>query len=91
MPDTGTPTQAQVAKLHELLSRPDKVYVHCSAGIFRTGTMVATWRVKKGASFDEALTEMKKFKFDPEWLWAPTEVEFLKGFAAAVGGATGKR
>ena len=85
MPDTGSPTKEQVAKLHELLERPgEKIYVHCSAGIFRTGTMVASWRIKQGMTFDNALAEMKAHGFDPEWLAADTEVEFLQTFAASL-------
>ena len=85
IPDTSAPTKEQVAKLHELLSRPnEKIYVHCSAGIFRTGTMVATWRLKQGMAWDAVFTEMKSIGFDPEWLAADTEVEFLQAFAAGL-------
>ncbi len=91
MPDTSTPTDEQVKKFHELLSTPgQKVYVHCSAGIFRTGTMVASWRIKSGMSFDAAFAEMKAHGFDPEWLDAPLEVDWLKGFALAQGAGHAK-
>jgi protein tyrosine phosphatase (PTP) superfamily phosphohydrolase (DUF442 family) len=84
IPDTSTPTDEQVKKFHELLATPgQKVYVHCSAGIFRTGTMVASWRVRTGMTFDAAFAEMKAHGFDPEWLDAPLEVDWLKGFALA--------
>lgn len=85
IPDTCAPTRAQVDKLHELLARPDeKIYVHCSAGIFRTGTMVGSWRLKKGMGWDQTLAEMKAIGFDPEWLAADTEVEFLRKYAATL-------
>lgn len=90
MPDTASPTADQVAKLHELISRPgEKVYVHCSAGIFRTGTMVASWRIKQGLTFDAAFADMKQHGFDPEWLMADTEVAFLQAYAASLAPGAG--
>lgn len=87
IPDTAAPTKDQVAKLHELLARPnEKIYIHCSAGIFRTGTMVATYRLKKGVDIEAVLGEMKQLGFDPEWLMADTEVEFLQAYSAALAG-----
>lgn len=84
MPDTGAPTAPQLAKLLEVLARPGaRVFVHCSAGIFRTGTMVAAYRIRNGMAFDAAFAEMKAHKFDPEWLWAPKEVEFLRALAGS--------
>lgn len=85
IPDTCAPTQEQVAKFHELLARPnEKIYVHCSAGIFRTGTMVATYRLKKGQPWADTFAEMKAIGFDPEWLMADTEVAFLEAYAATL-------
>jgi len=92
IPDTSAPEADQVAKLHELLSKPgEKVYIHCSAGIFRTGTMVGTWRLKTGMALSAVLDEMKAHAFDPEWLNADTEVQFLKDFSASLGSAHAKR
>lgn len=82
IPDTCAPAAEQVKKLHELVDQPGaRVYVHCSAGVFRTGTMIASYRIAHGMSLADALAEMKAHKFDPEWLCADREVAFLTSFA----------
>jgi protein tyrosine/serine phosphatase len=50
-----------------LHNNPDrKVFVHCHAGVDRTGMMVASYRMaEQGWTSDEALHEMKAFGFSP--------------------------
>lgn len=50
-----------------LRDNPDKkVFVHCHAGVDRTGMMIASYRMaKQGWTSDEALHEMETFGFSP--------------------------
>ena len=57
--DFGVPSVAQVQgilrSIDEALQQGGKVYVHCRAGIGRTGTVAATWLVNQGMKGPEAL------------------------------------
>jgi len=82
LPDTCPPTREQLDRFLAVVGRSDrKAYVHCSAGVFRTGTMVAAYRISQGWSLDQALEEAKKRRFDPEWLNAHEQLNFLSTFA----------
>lgn len=57
--DFGVPSTVQMqsilCSIHEALQHGGKVYVHCRAGIGRTGTVAATWLVEQGMSGPAAL------------------------------------
>ncbi len=49
MRDGQTPTPEEVTRFLEVVqSSPDKVFVHCGAGVGRTGTMVGSYLVTSG-------------------------------------------
>ena len=57
--DFGVPSVKQMQgilrSIDEALQQGGKVYVHCRAGIGRTGTVAATWLVNQGMKGPEAL------------------------------------
>lgn len=57
--DFQSPTLEQVEEFIELVDRArqedQKVFLHCKAGIGRTGLMTACWRISQGLSAREAL------------------------------------
>ena len=56
-----------LAIVNDSASQP--VYVHCVGGRHRTGVMTAVYRIiKDGISGAAAFTEMKRFKYGPDFL-----------------------
>jgi tyrosine-protein phosphatase SIW14 len=61
-----SPKDADVQKVYSILTDPasGKVFVHCKAGIHRTGITGAVYRMEKyGWDYDKAYTEMKNYNF----------------------------
>ena len=64
---TADQLQAFLTVVNDPASQP--VYVHCVGGKHRTGVMTAVYRMMKdGISGAEAFTEMKRFKYGPDFL-----------------------
>lgn len=80
--DFGEPTHEQVAFFVRLLDEPDNVplFISCKAGIGRTGTMVACWRVSQGESVESALRKERLYGADGGGL---RQENFVRRFAAA--------
>jgi tyrosine-protein phosphatase SIW14 len=63
------PAEANVQKFLAAMDDPANhpVLVHCYAGIHRTGTMCAVYRMEyNGWPVDRAIAEMQEYGFDPE-------------------------
>jgi tyrosine-protein phosphatase SIW14 len=61
-----SPKDADVQKVYSILTDPasGKVFVHCKAGIHRTGITGAVYRMEKyGWDYDKAYAEMKNYNF----------------------------
>jgi len=66
-----TPSAEKVAQFLSLVENPanQPVYVHCQGGRHRTGVMTAVYRMSdEGWNADRAFSEMKQYKFGPEFL-----------------------
>jgi protein tyrosine/serine phosphatase len=67
---SDAPTKKEVATLIATLKLApiQPVFVHCQHGADRTGCMIGIWRVtQQGWTYQQALTEMRKYGFNPRW------------------------
>lgn len=81
--DYGTPTLEQVGEFGRVLQQAARdgrqVFVHCKAGIGRTGVMVACWRITQGWSADEAVARERFFSHGGSF----RQEQFVRDFEAA--------
>jgi protein-tyrosine phosphatase len=82
--DNTPPDPEDVATLiNYLASREGQVYVHCEAGVGRTGVMVACHRMNQGWTLANALHEAKQFGCS-----MPDQLAFIEDRARATGSLT---
>jgi hypothetical protein len=78
--DQTAPTTAQMKQFLDFVTKPanQPAYVHCYAGVGRTGVAVACYRMAvQGWPVQRALAEAKFYQ-----LWAPEQITFIQQFGA---------
>jgi predicted protein tyrosine phosphatase len=91
--DFGLPRRKQMAEIldtvNSALDAGRKVYLHCWAGVGRTGTTVGCYLVQRGLSGDQALTRLAElFKTAEQSLYYPqspetaAQVKFIRDWRA---------
>jgi atypical dual specificity phosphatase len=94
--DFTAPTIDQLHEFNEFVDRKlnegKKVLTHCYAGRGRTGTFLASRLVRRGASVEDAVAEVRKKVVDSQGTLVgtiePVQLEILHDFAKIVGNCT---
>ncbi len=84
IPDTEAPSQYQAIEFLRLAGAAtpeNKLFFHCAAGSFRTGTMAALYRMVQGMSLEDALEEARSLGYIDNWLNSDQEAAFLRDWA----------
>ncbi|HEY4003269.1 MAG TPA: PilZ domain-containing protein, partial [Candidatus Xenobia bacterium] len=68
MPDRTTPTAAQIHEFVAMVDQPENqpVYVHCAAGVGRTGILVGAYLKHHGTSVQDILDASRRFLMNPD-------------------------
>ena len=72
LPGWGRPQDDRIARIMELINAPEsgRVFIHCRAGVDRTGLIVAIYRMTHdGWSSDRALAEAERLGMRRTQLW----------------------
>lgn len=81
-----SPKDADIQQFLDLLNNPETgtVFVHCKAGIHRTGITAAIYRMEKyGWDYDKAYQEMKNYKFSTNFFQGALK-EYVKDYAKRI-------
>lgn len=83
VPDNEAPTFEQVEKLVEFIDAQNEknnpVAIHCQGGKGRTGTLIASYLISKGDTFEEAMNKIDKKQ--PNAIKKDFQINFLKELA----------
>lgn len=84
--DQYAPTESQVSEVAQFINRMKMigrpVYLHCHAGIGRTGTMLHAYYLVQGHSLDETMAMVKKRRPSSQFLMlSGVQKKFLEDFA----------
>lgn len=84
IPDTCAPNRAQVRFFRQAIADPANgvIFVHCSAGLFRTSTMIGILEIDSGIPVDRVLASALEKGWKPNFLASSTEEVFLRSYAA---------